>query len=62
MVIDFFGVIGEDGLNICYEFEDGVVIWIIFGLNNGSWDEVNWEVYLDGFIVSGCINYNFNQL
>lgn len=60
-VIDFFGVIGEDGSNTCHEFEDGVAIRTTPGPNNGSWDEANWEVYSDGSTASGCTNHNSNQ-
>ncbi|MCR9052101.1 MAG: lamin tail domain-containing protein [Phaeodactylibacter xiamenensis] len=60
-VIDFFGVIGEDGSNTCHEFEDGVAIRTNPGPNNGSWNEANWEVYSDVSTASGCTNHNSNQ-
>ncbi|MCD6555976.1 MAG: lamin tail domain-containing protein, partial [Bacteroidales bacterium] len=62
VVVDFFGVIGEDGSNTCHEFEDGRAeraASVTTG-NSGTWDEANWNVWSDASTASGCTNHISN--
>jgi hypothetical protein len=60
-IIDFFGVIGEDGSGTRHEFEDGVAIRTTPGPNNGTWSDDNWSIFSDGSSASGCADHNPNM-
>ena len=53
LLIDRFGVIGEDGSNTCHEFENGRAERIA-GVTVGAatWDESEWNVWSDGSSAS----------
>ena len=60
-IIDFFGVIGEDGTNTCHEFEDGYAIRTNGAPDGATWNGANWTIYSDGSSASGCVDHNANQ-
>lgn len=57
MIVDIFGVPGEDGTGTCHEFEDGRAIRNA-GVAGPSavWDESEWTVFADSD-VSGCTSH-----
>ncbi len=62
VIVDFFGVIGEDGTNTCHEFEDGRAERIA-SVTQGvqTWNEAEWNVWSDGSSASGCTNHISNS-
>lgn len=57
VIIDIFGVPGEDGTNTCHEFKDGRaerVSTIMTG--NSTWTESEWNVWADN-MVNGCTSH-----
>ena len=48
VIVDFFGVIGEDGTDTCHEFEDGYAIRNTTAPDGENWNGANWTVYSDG--------------
>ena len=60
-IVDFFGVIGEDGSNTCHEFEDGYAIRTTSAPDGATWNGANWTIYSDGSSASGCEDHNANQ-
>ena len=61
VVVDFFGVAGEDGSNTCHEFENGRAERIASVTSgNSTWDESEWNVWSDGSSASGCTNHISN--
>ncbi len=62
IIVDFFGVAGEDGSNTCHEFEDGRaerVASVTAGVQ--TWNEAEWNVWSDGSSASGCTNHISNS-
>ena len=58
IVVDFFGVVGEDGSNTCHDFEDGRAERIAsVTAGNSTWDESEWNVWSDASTASGCTNH-----
>ncbi len=57
VIVDIFGVPGEDGSNTCHEFEDGRVERIAtVTTGNATWNESEWNVWADT-TVSGCTSH-----
>ncbi len=57
VIMDIFGIPGEDGTNTCHEFEDGRaerIPSIVTG--NVIWTESEWNVWADS-TVSGCTSH-----
>ena len=60
-IVDFFGVIGEDGSNTCHEFEDGYAIRTTTAPDGDTWNGANWTIYSDGSSATGCVDHNAGQ-
>ncbi|QMU62920.1 MAG: T9SS type A sorting domain-containing protein [Flavobacteriaceae bacterium] len=57
VMIDIFGVPGEDGSGTCHEFEDGrAERKASVTAPNTTWDESEWNVWADS-TVSGCTSH-----
>ena len=54
-VVDFFGVIGEDGTNTAHEFEDGRAERVsTVTMGNPVWDAAEWNIDNDGGVGDGA--------
>ena len=60
-IVDFFGVIGEDGSNTCHEFEDGYALRTTSAPDGATWIGANWTIYCDFSSATGCVDHNSNQ-
>jgi plastocyanin/predicted extracellular nuclease len=58
ILVDFFGVIGEDGSNTCHEFEDGYALRTTTAPDGETWNGANWTIYCDGSTATGCVDHN----
>ncbi len=58
LVVDIFGVPGEDGSGTCHEFEDGRVerVATVTTGNMGTWNDLYWNVWADSN-VADCANH-----
>jgi len=62
VIIDMFGVAGEDGSNTCHEFEDGRAERKASATTSKStWDEADWNVWSDASSASGCTSHMSNM-
>lgn len=61
VIVDFFGVIGEDGTDTCHEFEDGYAIRNTTAPDGEFWNGANWTVYSDASGATGCVDHNAGQ-
>ena len=60
-IVDFFGVIGEDGSDTCHDFEDGYALRTTNAPDGATWDGANWTIYSDFSNATGCVDHNANQ-
>ena len=61
VIVDFFGVIGEDGTNTCHEFEDGYALRTTTAPDGETWNGANWTIYSDGSTATDCFDHNAGQ-
>ena len=61
IIVDFFGVIGEDGSDTCHEFEDGYAMRNTSAPDGATWNGANWTIYSDFSGATGCVDHNSNQ-
>ena len=61
VIVDFFGVIGEDGSNTCHEFEDGYALRTTSAPDGATWNGANWTIYSDFSSATGCADHNADQ-
>ena len=61
VIVDFFGVIGEDGSNTCHEFEDGYALRTTTAPDGEFWNGANWTIYCDGSDATDCFDHNPGQ-
>lgn len=61
VVIDIFGVIGEDGTHTCHEFEDGFAIRSNGAPDGDAWNGENWTIFCDVSDATGCFDHNVDQ-
>lgn len=62
MIIDIFGVPGEDGTGTCHEFEDGrAERKASVTASNDTWAESEWNVWADS-TVNGCTSHTNSPL
>lgn len=57
LIVDLFGVIGEDGTNTCHEFEDGYALRLNELPSGDNWNQADWIVYSDASYAFGCDNH-----